>query len=199
MTSNSFSQNASGAMTYPAKGTLNWLLFKLPKFWWRVGLGPIQGRWQLVLTTYGRKSKLPRHTMLSYTVYQGKAYIISGWNERSDWYKNLDVNPVVTVQSALGSYTACARRVSNLDEYRRVMVEMFRSGGDSHFKPWLKSLEIAYNLEDALAKRDRVFLIALDPVLLAGPPGMPADLVWVWGVIGAALIFGWRIGRRSRR
>lgn len=36
-----FQQKANGAMTYPAKGTLNRLLFKSPLICWRMGLGQI--------------------------------------------------------------------------------------------------------------------------------------------------------------
>lgn len=186
-------------MTYPANRTLNRLMFKLPVIWWRMGLGPIQGHWQLVLTTWGRKSNLPRHTLLTYTAYQGKAYVISGWNERSDWYQNIAANSHVTVQSSSGTYGASARRVSDSDEYRAVMELTFRSGGDSHFRPWLQSLDIAHDLGDVIAKRERVFLIALDPVPDAGPPAMPVDLKWVWGVMGISFVLGWLLGRFAAR
>ena len=193
--STSFQQKETGSMTYPTNGTLNRFLFKLPVIWWRMGLGSIQGHWQLVLTTWGRKSKLPCHTMLTYTAYQGKAYIISGWNERSDWYQNILANSVVTVQSSLGTYSAFARRVSDIDEYRAVMEPIFQTGGDSHFRPWLQSLDIAHDLGDVIAKRERVFLIALDPTPEAGPPAMPADLKWVWGAMAVSFVIGWLLGR----
>ena len=67
-----YQQKASGSMTYPKKGTLNRLNFKSPLIWWRMGLGPLMshqalaGNKMLVLTSWGRKSQLPRHTMLTY-------------------------------------------------------------------------------------------------------------------------------------
>jgi len=75
-------------MAYPARWTLNRLLFKTPVVWWRMGLRPLLWRRMILVTTWGRKSRLPRHTMLSYTLHAGKAYLIAGWGARADWYQN---------------------------------------------------------------------------------------------------------------
>jgi deazaflavin-dependent oxidoreductase (nitroreductase family) len=187
-----FQQDTSGAMRYPAKGTLNNLLFKIPAILWRMGLGPIQGRFQLVLSTWGRKSGLPRHTMLSRAVYQGKSYILSGWNQRSDWYKNLSQDNRVTVQDDRRTYTARARRVTQMEEYTRVMGDILASGGDTHFQPWLQSLDIRPEIADLVTKHERVYLVALDPCVGKGhPPPMDADLKWVWAAAAFAIFSGW--------
>lgn len=190
----SFQQNATGAMMYPAKGTLNHLLFKIPAVLWRMGLGPIQGRWQLVLTTWGRKSRLPRHTMLSHSVIGGKSYVLSGWNQRSDWVQNLSHDNRVTVQDHFQTYPARARRVYRLEEFTRVMGSILASGGDSHFQPWLESLDIQPDISDLVAKHERVFLIALDPCEQDGhPTPMAVNLKWVWGIVPFALLVSWII------
>jgi deazaflavin-dependent oxidoreductase (nitroreductase family) len=188
-------------MTYPAKRTLNRLLFKTPLIWWRMGLGPILGQVMLVLTTWGRKSKLPRHTMLSYTLYNGRAYLLSGWGDHTDWYRNVLDNSHVTVQRGAHPYSALARRVTEVEEYAAVARILFQTGGDSHFRPWLQSLAIDYDPNDLIAKRDRVYMVALDPTDEPGPPPMPSDLTWVWGVIASSFAAGWLVGRwgRSRR
>ncbi|MEW6403128.1 MAG: nitroreductase family deazaflavin-dependent oxidoreductase [Chloroflexota bacterium] len=191
----SFKQDATGPMTYPARGTLNRLLFKSPVIWWRMGLGSLLSRWMLLLTTWGRKSRLPRHTMLSYTLYAGKAYLISGWGQRTDWYQNTTADQHVTVQVGQRPYYAVARRVVDAEEYADVMRIMLRTGGDSHFRPWLKSLDIAYDLNDLVAKRERVYLVALDPTDQVEPPPMASDLIWVWAVILAGPMAVWLLGQ----
>src|SRR5512143_1374833 len=122
-----FSQDASGSMTYPARGTLNRLLFKTPLLWWRSGLGWLLGRYMLVLSTWGRKSHTPRHTMLSYTPINDTIYIGAGWGERCDWYRNLQADPHVTLQVWSQQVTgqkgevaipAIARRVTEENEFR---------------------------------------------------------------------------------
>jgi len=183
-----FQQDPTGPMTYPARWTLNRLMFKSPVIWWRMGLGPLLWRRMLLLTTWGRKSRLPRHTMLSYTLHGGKAFLISGWGARSDWYQNTATDSSTTVQMGRSPYSAIARRVVNVEEFATVMQIMLRTGGDSHFKPWLKSLDIEYDLEDFVTKRDRIFLIALDPSDQPGPPAMASDLTWLWAVILAGVV-----------
>lgn len=209
-------QAATGAMTYPAPGTLNRLLFKMPLVGWRMGAGSVLGRSLLVLTTWGRKTRLPRHTMLSFTSINGRIYVNAGWGECCDWYRNLQADPHVTLQlwSQPATHTkgevvlpALARRVEDEDEFRLVTRRLFETGGDSHFKPYLASLGVAHDHEDMVAKRDRFHQVALDlqSIQPGGtlkqqdfPPAMPADLKWVWAVIAVSFFFGWLVGRRKR-
>jgi deazaflavin-dependent oxidoreductase (nitroreductase family) len=196
--STNFQQQASGLLAYPAKGTINRLFFKLPLVLWRMGLGPVLGQSMLVLTTWGRKSQLPRHTALSYTIHNGKAYLAPGWPERSDWYKNLQANPLVTVQLGEGFYHATARKVTDETEFAAVATELLKIG-DAYLKPWLASLGIEPTLEDLAAKRSRVTMLALDWSNETGPEPLQADLKWLWGVIGISYMVGWLMGRLSAR
>ena len=197
------SQDASRAMPYPASGTMNRLLFKAPLLAWRLGLGPLLGNTMLVLSTWGRVSRLPRHTVLSYTLLEnGRLYLASGWGERSDWLRNLQADPHVTVQLLDITLGAVARPVSEAEEFRQAAGHMFETGGDPYFRPWLASYGIAYDLEEMVAKRERVHMIALDPAevdepgLPPYPAPLPADLKWAWAVAGVAFLLGWLVGRR---
>lgn len=195
----SFQQSAVGPMTYPAQGTWNRLLFKSPLIYWRMGLGPILGRVMLVLTTWGRKSKCPRHTGLSFTAGNGTLYVASGWGARTDWFQNIQVDPHVTVQTGRRAYSALARQVTDLEEFAAVAHLLFQTGGDSHFRPWLASLGIAYEVDDLIAKHERTYLVALDPTDEPGPPPLPTDLTWVWGVLLVSFASGWLLGRYAGR
>lgn len=173
-------------LPYPARGTLDRLIYKLPLVLWRMGLGtyfshPARGGSRtLVLTTRGRKSGLPRHTMVSAVGIEGKDYILSGWGPRSQWVKNISQDPLVTVQVFRRTYQALIRRVTEAEEYSRVVAQMFETGGDSHFKSWLASLGIDYSPEDMLAKQSRVYLFGFDPIDQEGPAPLKADLAWVF-------------------
>jgi deazaflavin-dependent oxidoreductase (nitroreductase family) len=188
----------SQIMTYPAKGTLNRFVFKAPLILWRMGMGRMLGQSMLVLTTWGRKSRLPRHTALSYTIHDGKVYLAPGWPERADWYKNLQADPQVSVQLGEGFYHATARRVTEKAEFATVAAELLKFG-DAYLIPWLNSLGIEPTEEDLIAKRDRLVLLALDWSNEPGPEPLEVDLKWVWGVIGFSYLFGWLMGRLSGR
>ena len=189
---NAYPQKATGKMTYPGRGTWNRYLFKTPQVFWRMGLGSLLGNAVMVLTTRGRKTGPPRHTMVSYTLKNGKYYLISGWG------RNIQSDPRVTVQTGQQTFSANARRVENGAEFRTVVEHMLQVGGDSHFEPWLESLGIERSLDDLMAKRDRVYLIALDQTVQPGPSPMEIDLLWLWPVLIITLLVGWVLGRLSK-
>ena len=202
-----YHQQATGAMAYPTSGTLNRVLFKTPLIWWRMGLGPLMGRGafiypMLLLTTWGRKSCLPRHTLLSATALNGTMYVGAGWGERADWVRNLQADPHVTVQLGYMRsnppygpvYYALARRVTDLDEFTSLANHLLETGGDSHMLPYLQSLGIEFNLDDLIAKRQRLYQFALEPTDQPGPPPMEVDLKWVWAAMSASFALGWLTG-----
>ena len=145
----------------------------------------------LVLTSWGRKSHKPRHTMLSYALVGDREYVSSGWGMRTDWYKNILADPHVTVQVRGRVYSARARRVQDIDEYTEIAQEMLATGGDTHFMSWLESFGIEPNLQYMIDKRERLVLVAFDKSEENGPPPMPIDLKWIWGVMLFVLVSIW--------
>ncbi len=187
-------KDPAGSMYYPKKRSLNRLIYKLPLLLWRFGFGPIlshpsrAGKKMMVITTLGRKSKLPRHTMVSQISFNHRDYAISGWWQQADWVKNFHADPRVTIQAGGRIYSADARRVEDIKEISGVAQSLFDSGGDSHFGSWLESLEIEPNLPDLLNKRDRVFIVGFDPADQEGPPPLIANLIWIWAVMISLLL-----------
>ncbi len=110
----------SSFLPYP-RGVLKWLLL-LPMQLVRIGLG-----WLLIptplmiLTTKGRKSGQPRHVVLEYRQHGSKIYAVSGWGTQPHWYKNLQADPIVTIQ--YNGATRCARAhiVENAAEAMRAL------------------------------------------------------------------------------
>ncbi len=79
------------------------LLFRLPIWLYRLGLGGLLGDRFMLLTHIGRKSGLKRHTMLEVVRYdkEKNTFIAAaGFGPQSDWYRNIHVNPHVTVQTS---------------------------------------------------------------------------------------------------
>jgi deazaflavin-dependent oxidoreductase (nitroreductase family) len=63
-----------------------------------LGLGPLFGRFVLLLTTTGRKSGKARVTPLQYEEIDGVIYIAAARGQRADWFRNLVANPQVEVR-----------------------------------------------------------------------------------------------------
>jgi len=91
-----------------------WKILKYPpQFLYAIGLGSIYGRLVLLLTTEGRKSGLPRVTPLQYEEMEGKIVIASARGTKSDWYRNILVNPNVTVRVKSREFNGLAEPVEN--------------------------------------------------------------------------------------
>jgi len=91
-----------------------WKILKYPpQFLYAIGLGSIYGRLVLLLTTTGRKSGLPRVTPLQYEEMEGKIVIASARGTKSDWYRNILVNPNVTVRVKSREFNGLAEPVEN--------------------------------------------------------------------------------------
>lgn len=91
------------------------LAFRAPLWLYSAGLGWFLGERFLELTHKGRKSSLPRRTVLEVVRYDrsnGTYYVASGWGEKSDWFQNVQANPKVTVRSGRQQIHALAKRLT---------------------------------------------------------------------------------------
>jgi deazaflavin-dependent oxidoreductase (nitroreductase family) len=90
-------------------------LYRLPIKLYRLHLGwLLMGRF-LLLTHTGRKSGLPRQTVLEVLWHRKDCdayYMLSGWGEQSDWVKNIEKTPQVTIGVGRRRFAARAARLS---------------------------------------------------------------------------------------
>jgi deazaflavin-dependent oxidoreductase (nitroreductase family) len=88
------------------------------------------------LTTSGRISNTPHRIEIWFAMHEGTVYLMAGGRDRSDWVRNLMVNPEVTLEIGDRKRTTQARVVEHdTDEdalARRLLVEKYigRGGGD---------------------------------------------------------------------
>lgn len=100
--------------------------FRAPIGLYRLGLGGLLGRRFLLLQHVGRKTGLPRRTVLEVVgSEEGAPIVVSGFGERSDWLRNTVARPEVRVTWGRRSFDARARvmgieeAVAVFDDYRR--------------------------------------------------------------------------------
>ena len=82
------------------RGLLRWF-FRIPIWFYRLGLGWLLGSRFLLLHHIGRKSGLPRQTVLEVVNYDKATdtyYIAVGFGPKTDWYRNLLQTPKATIQ-----------------------------------------------------------------------------------------------------
>lgn len=69
-----------------------------PRLLYAIGLGPVVGRFILLLTTTGRKTGKRRVTPLQYEEIDGLIYLGAALGKRADWVRNIQANPRVEVR-----------------------------------------------------------------------------------------------------
>ncbi len=171
-------------------------LVRLPIWLYRMGLGGLMSTAHtMVLTTWGRKSGLPRHTAIEYRTHGSKIYVVSAWGRRPNWYRNLIEQPVVRVRLGGQVFSARAQVVDDAGEALRVLY-LFRKRAPIIYDPILAYLSNRQSvnsrtLPDVSDKFTIVRLVPSDEVV--GPPTVEDDLMWVWPVAGLALLGIWRL------
>ena len=195
------SPSQTGLMAYPNAGWRRFV-FKLPLHLWRLGLGRFLPSDFLVLTTTGRKSGLPRHTMLEHAWIGENFYIGSGWGRRSDWGRNLEANPLATVQTMrAGVVGVRASHASDAAELSQVYHAM--RGKSPAWEDYLAMWGVEDTETDFIAAHqdNRLLTYRLSPVTEETPPPLPADLRWIWGwMLGAlAVLLAVMLVRRAQK
>ncbi len=92
-------------------------LFRIPLFLQKIGLeAGIQPN-VLILTTVGRRSGRPHRTPVEFSrgPQENVYFVMSGWEGRTDWYRNARANPSVHVRLRGREWDTIAEPVPNAD------------------------------------------------------------------------------------
>ena len=101
----------------PPRGLLK-IFFNLPNLFYRWGLGWLMGRLFMQVTHTGRKSGLPRQTVLQvmrHTPATNTYYVFAGWGDQSDWVRNIQQTPEVLLTVGRRRTLAMARVLSTAE------------------------------------------------------------------------------------
>ena len=100
------------------------LVLKLPIWLFRMHLGWLMGDRFLLLTHTGRKSGLPRQTIVEVLKHDKVTdiyYVLSGWGEKADWLRNVEKNPGVMIKVGHRQFNAMAVRLEPEEAERAVL------------------------------------------------------------------------------
>ena len=103
-------------------------VLRAPLYLYQLGWGPVL-TWVplLILTSKGRTSGLPRHVVVEYRRHGKKYYTVSGWGADSNWYRNIEQEPLVTIQHGGKIFGARAQRVEDHAEALRALYMFSRN------------------------------------------------------------------------
>lgn len=103
------------------------------------------------LTTTGRTSGTSHRIEIWFGVNDGRVLLMSGGRDRSDWVKNLQANPRVTIEIGEETFTGIATILSELSDADQLtrMILVQKYGQDRDLEKWgRESLAITIDLGD---------------------------------------------------
>jgi deazaflavin-dependent oxidoreductase (nitroreductase family) len=85
---------------------------RLPIWLYRLKIGWLSDNRFLMLTHKGRKSRLPHETVIEVVQHDQQSdtyYVVSGWGKKSDWYRNIQKDPSVTIHVGTRKFHSIAQ------------------------------------------------------------------------------------------
>jgi deazaflavin-dependent oxidoreductase (nitroreductase family) len=166
-------------MPYP-KGFLRWVLV-FPLHLYRLGFGEILKFFNImVLGVWGRNSGTPRYVPIEFRRHGTKLYVVSGWGERPQWFRNLQANPLATIQVGGQTQRVRAQLVEDRGEALRVL-NLFRRPAtvvyDAVLAPFSTGTLDLKTLPD-ISHQFTIMRLDIEGGDLPVPP-MRRDLAWV--------------------
>jgi|SRR5579875_2937263 len=125
------------------------------------GVRPWLERWAgtpyAYVTTIGRRTGRPHRIEIWFGIRDGRLYVLSGGRERSDWVRNLQANPRVTVELGDETHDGVARILDPATAEdrcaRELLVGKYREG--NNLDTWGRTaLPIVIEFADADAGRN---------------------------------------------
>lgn len=101
------------------------LVMRFPIFLYRLNLGWLLGKRFLLLEHRGRKSGIIRKTVIevvNHDAQNGSYIVAAAWGKQSDWYKNIQADPNVTIRVGTKRFPAFSRMLSADDAARHLNV-----------------------------------------------------------------------------
>ena len=117
-----------GARSSPAATRIYRLLANAPRWFYRLGLGWVLGKRVVQITHRGRKSGLLRRTILEVLSYDPQTHevlIVSGWEGKTDWYRNIQQEPALEVRIGRVHYRPVQEFLSP-QETAQLILTLFR-------------------------------------------------------------------------
>jgi deazaflavin-dependent oxidoreductase (nitroreductase family) len=101
-------------------GRLALMVFRLPLKAYQHNAGPAVGRTFVAFTHIGRTTGRRYQTVAMVARYDkatGEVAIVAGWGPQTDWYRNLQAHPAVTVQLGGQTFTPHQRFLSEEEAF----------------------------------------------------------------------------------
>ena len=149
---------------------------------WRFGLGPVVGRYMMILTQIDHKTGNPATTSMQFFEMNGIKYVVDLFGIQSSWYRNILANPRVSIQASDGTEQMVAVPISQDDELLTI-IEWLINRNPKFVASYLHQFGIQPTLKDILQRKNELIFLRFDPTSEPTPRGLEVDLAWIWPVL----------------
>jgi len=173
-------------------------LYRIPIHLYRLGLGPLIGKYILILSTTGRKTGEIHRTPVEYYRYNDRFYVMSGFGNKPDWYRNLLAEPHTSLNIGKETLHVIAKRPDSQQEWAGVIAFLKSSPVAQISEPGLVNQLDDLHVQEMI-KSWPVF--TFEPTDEPCPTALERDLLWAWPLIllsAAFLILRSWLGTRKR-
>ncbi|HLX40882.1 MAG TPA: nitroreductase family deazaflavin-dependent oxidoreductase [Ktedonobacteraceae bacterium] len=149
----------------PPRG-LSRMMYRLPIWLYHIHQGWIVGERFMLLTHTGRKSGLPRQTVLEVLQHDKASdtyYVLAGFGEKSDWLQNVEKTPEVVINVGRRQFRALATHVAPEEAELKVLDYAHRNPLAIRVLPRLMGYQLNGTEEDFRALAHIAIVIAFHP------------------------------------
>jgi deazaflavin-dependent oxidoreductase (nitroreductase family) len=151
---------------------------------WRLGLRRWINIWPevigriMVIRHTGRKSGLSYYTPVNYAVLDSEIYCTVGFGAKSDWYKNILVNPRVEIWLPDRRFLGLIEDVSEAENHLTIIRQVIIASG---FVAPLVGINPKTMNDEELERETKTYrLLHIRPQAEITGEGGPGDLAWLW-------------------
>lgn len=166
-----------------------------PIYAWRLGLGPLVGKYIMIVTQINHKTGNPVKTALEFFELNGIKYVSNLAGCQQPWYRNLMANPRVTIQTADGTEQMVAVTVEQDDEMIQI-IEWLLNRNAKAINQYMTANNLQLTRKDILKNKQDLIFLRFDPTSEPTPHGLEVDLAWIWPLM---LIWVWFTKPKRRR
>lgn len=141
-------------------------MFRLPIWLFHMHQGWIMGGRFLLLTHTGRKSGLPRQTVLEVLQHDKTSdtyYVLAGFGEQSDWLRNIEKTPEVVIDVGRRRFRALATRIAPEEAELKVLDYARRNPVAIRVLPRMLGYQLDGSEEDFRALAHMSIVVAFQP------------------------------------
>jgi hypothetical protein len=119
------------------------------------------------------RSAARRPAIIEFHEFKKRKYVFGAWGTRTDWYRNIEADPHITIQTWRGAESVIAHRLATQAEYEPAFDYAM---SNPSMRAVMKSFSFKLTRDEFLARKEHFTFVTFDPTSQPTPEPLHADL-----------------------